>query len=149
MILETLYKNAKLIKQSVSAGSLMPVEGFARLVDITSIMVDYDIRDLVWGITIILDDMDRNRGPIWQQAPIPIEELSLGSARSPYYIQQDWLPFMMLGQLLIGPVILQTHQNKQKHSVKISHQFLVINVLRVVLPQESFVVQFHKEDDFV
>jgi hypothetical protein len=88
-----MYANsfASAIKGYVESGMLLPVEGFAMLADNSKDHFNGDIRDLVWAMTIVLDDMDANRGLIWQQtsaAPFTIK-----STRSPYFIKQDWLPY--------------------------------------------------------
>jgi RHS repeat-associated protein len=82
---------ASTIKGFVESGSLLPVEGFAMLADLSKSQFNGDIRDLLWAMTIVLDDFDANRGPIWQQAPAPW--VSIGPATSPYFIRMDWLPY--------------------------------------------------------
>jgi RHS repeat-associated protein len=78
---------ANKIKELVQSGAVQPVEGFATLADLSKTQFNGDIRDLVWAITIVLNDFDANRGMISKQI------MYTGSAGSPYYIHQDWLPY--------------------------------------------------------
>jgi hypothetical protein len=80
------------IKELVQSGAVQPVEGFATLADLSKTQFNGDISDLLWAMTIVLNDFDSNRGAIWRQAPAPW--VSTGPARSPYFIRQDWLPYM-------------------------------------------------------
>jgi hypothetical protein len=74
------------IKNLVKSGTVQPVEGFATLVDLSRSQFNGDIRDLVWAMTIVLNDFDANRGMISGQ-------VLTGGAGSPYYVHQDWLPY--------------------------------------------------------
>jgi hypothetical protein len=86
-----IYANAfaTVIKDYVKSGTIQPVEGFAMFADLNKDHFE-DTRDLVWAMTIVLDDMDANRGPIWPQAI----KILMGGTNSPYFIHQDWLPYM-------------------------------------------------------
>jgi RHS repeat-associated protein len=88
--LDYLNSSAVSIRSQVRSGAMEPVEGFARLADDGKTQFN-DIRDLVWAMTIVLDDMDKNRGQIWLQAIEP--DTGLGSAKSQKWIGQDWLPY--------------------------------------------------------
>jgi hypothetical protein len=79
-----LHGYAAAIKQSVETGEL-PVEGLAKLVDFGQFVFQGDIRDMMWGITLVLNDFDANRGFIWSQVP--------NQANSSYYIHQDLLRY--------------------------------------------------------
>jgi hypothetical protein len=74
------------IKELVASGSIQPVEGFATLADLSKSHFNGDIRDLVWAMTIVLNDFDANQGAISGQ-------VLTGGASSFYYIRQDWLPY--------------------------------------------------------
>lgn len=74
------------IKELVASGSIQPVEGFATLADLSKSHFNGDIRDLVWAMTIVLNDFDANRGAISGQ-------VLTGGAGSHYWIHQDWLPY--------------------------------------------------------
>lgn len=87
--LQLLHNYATAIKQGVEYGDL-PVEGFAKFVDFGRFVFNGDIRDMMWAITIVLDDFDANRGFVWSQVRNP--------ANSPYYIHQDWLPYRHTSQ---------------------------------------------------
>lgn len=83
---------ASAIKGFVESGSLMPVEGFAMLADLSKSHFNGDIRDLLWAMTIVLNNFDANRGSIWLQ--VDASPISVGSAQSPYFIGENWLPYM-------------------------------------------------------
>jgi RHS repeat-associated protein len=83
--LQLLQGYANVIKQGVKYGDL-PVEGFARFVDFSQFVFQGDIRDMMWGITLVLNDFDANKGLVSLQ-------VLQGEARSPYYIHNDWLPY--------------------------------------------------------
>jgi len=74
---------ASKIKELVASGAVQPVEGFATLADLSKSHFNGDIRDLVWAMTIVLNDFDDNRGLISSQV--------LFKAKSPYFIHEDWL----------------------------------------------------------
>jgi hypothetical protein len=86
-----MYVNgyASAIKSLVKSGAVEPVEGFAILADLSKTQFNGDIGDLVWAMTIVLNDFDANRGEIWPQA-MPI---LMDVADSPYFVGQDWLPY--------------------------------------------------------
>jgi hypothetical protein len=79
---------ASAIKGYVESGAVEPVEGFAILADLSKSQFNGDIRDLVWAMTLVLDDFDANRGPIWPQATG-----LMGGAGSNYFVGQDWLSY--------------------------------------------------------
>jgi len=58
--LTELKLKANEIKQSVEAGTLMPVEGYAELVDEAMRSFDLDLRGMVWGVTHLLNGYDAN-----------------------------------------------------------------------------------------
>ena len=78
---------ASKISELVKSGAVQPVEGFATLADLSKTQFNGDIRDLVWAMTVVLNDLDANRGMIWWQIKFT------GQAGSPYYIHEDWLPY--------------------------------------------------------
>ena len=86
-LLGLMYVNgfASTIKSFVESGALLPVEGFAMLADNSKDHFNADIRDLIWAMTVVLNNFDANRGMIAGQVLI--------GANSPYYIKQDWLPY--------------------------------------------------------
>ena len=85
---------ARALKGPVTSGALAPVEAFAMLVDLSKTQFDGDVQDLVWALTIVLDDFDVNRGAIWKQVPaIPSMFGGIGSAGSDFFIGQNWLPY--------------------------------------------------------
>jgi RHS repeat-associated protein len=88
--LQSMHDKAIEIKSAVSSGVLEPVEGFAQFVDYSESMFQSaifksDIEDMMWATTLVINDFDANRGPIWLQV--------WNEASSPYYIGQDWLPY--------------------------------------------------------
>ncbi|CAG0937622.1 hypothetical protein TFLX_06569 [Thermoflexales bacterium] len=81
-----LHTKAYLIKQSVTAGELLPVEGFAQLIDYAMPLFDYDIRGMLWGTTHVINGMEPNNPPLWRQGPY-------SHSSSPYFIEPNWLPY--------------------------------------------------------
>jgi hypothetical protein len=90
---------ASLVKELVRSGAWMPVDGFAAFAGFSELNYFSNIRDLVWAMTIVLNDMDANRGAIWRQAldDKMFPKLGLGPARSSYFIKGDWLPYQTQG----------------------------------------------------
>jgi RHS repeat-associated protein len=82
-----VYGFASALKGLVTSGALEPIEAFATLADLSKSQFNGDTRDLIWAMTIVLNDFDANRGMIAGQI------LFTGGAKSSYYIHQDWLPY--------------------------------------------------------
>jgi hypothetical protein len=77
---------ASALKDLVISGAVKPVEAFATLADLSKPHFKGDIRDLVWAMTIVLNNFDANRGMISPQV--------FSSAGSRYYINtiaNHWL----------------------------------------------------------
>ncbi len=88
--LSNLYQNASFIKNTVYSGSMQPVEGFAWFIEKSKSQFT-NIEDLIWAMTLVIDDFDKNNGPIWAQAN---RSFHLSNANSSFFIQQDWLAYM-------------------------------------------------------
>jgi RHS repeat-associated protein len=73
------------IKEGVRSGNLRPVEGFAQFVDYAMRLFDDDIAGMMWGTTHVINGFDPSGLPIWSQVGV--------SARSSYFIEEDWLPY--------------------------------------------------------
>src|SRR5690606_13760080 len=91
--LSSMHATASVIKELVRSGAWLPVDGFASFASFSQNNYFSNIRDLVWAMTIILDDMDANRGDVWRQATG-----YLGSAGNPNFIKEDWLPYKTAGE---------------------------------------------------
>lgn len=86
--LSILNNYGQIIESGVSSGVLGPVEGFAQFMEHAQFIFANEITSIMWATTIVLDDMDANRGWVWPQATF-----WMGSAGSNHYVQQDWLPY--------------------------------------------------------
>ena len=90
---QILLNYAKAIKQSVTPGTLLPVEGFANLTDFAMWLFDNDIRGMMWGTTNVLLGVDPNEHLfMWFAVPAP-PEYTYGSNTGKYFVQQNWLPY--------------------------------------------------------
>src|SRR5690606_36376241 len=83
-----LIIEAQQIKMSVTNGQMMPVEGFAIFADLALPKFDYDIRDSVWALTLIINGFDANSS--W---PISLQALRGGTNYSSSFIGENWLPY--------------------------------------------------------
>lgn len=75
------------IKHAVRNGNLLPVEGLAQLADFALPLYDYNIKNTVWALTIIIDGFDANRNEaIWHQGWKGIHD-------GTYWLGYDWLAY--------------------------------------------------------
>ncbi len=65
--LVSMHATAGVIKELVRSGAWEPVFGFSILAGFSQDHYFSNIRDLVWAMTIVLGDMDANRGDVWRQ----------------------------------------------------------------------------------
>lgn len=84
--IRVIHGFASELKELVKPGAIEPVEAIAMLADLSQTHFERDIADTVWATTIVLNNFDANRAMISQQVPY--------SAGSPYFIKQDWLPYL-------------------------------------------------------
>jgi hypothetical protein len=83
-----LKTEAQRIKNEVSEGSLLPVEGFAQFLDLTMSKFDNDLGSTMWASTLIINGFDSSASlPVWAQANF---EKNYGDQ---YFIGEDWLPY--------------------------------------------------------
>jgi hypothetical protein len=82
-----LKTEAQSIKNEVKAGTLLPVEGFAQLLDATMLKFNNDIGSTMWAATMVINGFDSSIKPISFQAQY---HLLFGAT---YHIGQDWLPY--------------------------------------------------------
>ncbi len=75
------------IKRRVENGSLLPVEGFAQFADLAYTIFERDISDTLWAMTITINGMDANTGPVWKQAA------GYGKSGLRFFIEENWLPY--------------------------------------------------------
>lgn len=70
----------------VTNGDLLPVEGFAQLLDATMVKFSNDIGATMWASTLIINGMDSSSAvPLWSQAIMP--------RGLTHFIGEDWLPY--------------------------------------------------------
>jgi len=86
--LASMRATASVIKEFVKSGAWLPVDGFAAFTSFSQSQYFSNIRDLIWAMTIVLNDFDTNRGPVWKQATG-----SMGGAENGNFIGQDWLAY--------------------------------------------------------
>lgn len=85
-----LLSYATAMKQSVTSGNFLPVEGFANFVDFAMWLFDDDIRGMMWGTTNVLLGVDPNEHLfVWFAVPAP----TYGNNTGKYFVDQDWLPY--------------------------------------------------------
>jgi hypothetical protein len=80
-----LHSRAVGIKDLVTSGNLLPVEGFAQLVDYAMYLFDRDIEGMMWGTTNVIVGYDPNRHLFAWTGP--------SGEKSTYFVEQDWLPY--------------------------------------------------------
>jgi hypothetical protein len=83
-----MHATASVIKELVKSGAWLPVDGFAAFASFSQSHYFSNIRDLVWAMTIVLNDFDANRGLVWKQATG-----YMGGAKNGNFIGQDWLAY--------------------------------------------------------
>ena len=75
------------IKYAVRNGYLLPVEGFAQLADLALPLCDYDIKQAMWGLTMVIDGFNPNSSKsVWYQGWKGIHDTT-------YWLGYDWLPY--------------------------------------------------------
>jgi hypothetical protein len=90
---QILLNYAKVIKQSVIPGNLLPVEGFAKFVDFAMWLFNNDISGMMWGTTNVLLGVDPNEHLfVWFAVPAP-PEIKYGSNTGKYFVKLNWLPY--------------------------------------------------------
>jgi RHS repeat-associated protein len=78
------------IKDEVTNGNLLPVEGFAQFLDATMLKFDNDLWATMWAATLVINGFDADADitrPLWWQA---YSDTHLGNE---YWIQYNWLPY--------------------------------------------------------
>ena len=89
---QDLKTYALALKASVKSGSLMPVEAYAQLAERATINFK-DVAGVMWGMTSVLVGVDPNAIEVWKIGRADDYKVQIKTASSPYYIDQDWLPY--------------------------------------------------------
>jgi hypothetical protein len=84
---QKLNDEADRIKINVQSGVLLPVEGLAQLADYATVLFEYDLADVMWGMTGVLSGIDttKHMNIWWAVAFTPPD--------SPYFVDQNLLPY--------------------------------------------------------
>lgn len=88
-----MHATASVIKELVRSGAWLPVDGFVAFASFSQSHYFTNIRDLVWAMTIVLNDMDANYGLVAPQATG-----YRTSPTNPNFIGEDWLPYKTTGE---------------------------------------------------
>ena len=92
-----LYEEAISVKNSVMSGEMLPVEGFATLVDEAYVLSDYDVDGMMYGLSNVLIAIDPNNHLFvtvaggWQDATWNNKLDYVVSDEDKYYVREDFL----------------------------------------------------------